>query len=115
MRRIKAKLRPCICGVIREQLATFKRLDVAMMNTNTQKKQGTSDVQNGPNYMAIDQYGNTYHNLGQYPRKALLERLNAKRASKMYVGDSIHVGYVISGLWLNLYEVRPFHEIAEGK
>lgn len=66
------------------------------------------------NYMALDQYGTTFHNLGPHPRKALLERLGTKRASKMYIGEGVHVGYVISGHWLNVYEVRPFHEIAEG-
>ncbi len=67
------------------------------------------------NYMAIDQHGQTFHNLGAYPRKALLERLSAKHCSKMYVGDGIHTGYVIAGLWLSVYEVRPMHEIANGK
>ena len=65
--------------------------------------------------MAIDQFGQTFHGLGQYPRKALMERLGAKHCSKMYIGDGVHIGYVIAGLWLNVYEVRPMHEIANGK
>ena len=62
--------------------------------------------------LAIDQYGNTFHDLGKYPRKALLERLGRTRAKKMYVdtvnGESRHVGYIISGLWLRLYSVSEW-------
>ena len=64
-------------------------------------------------YMAVDQYGHTYHGLKKFPRKELLERLNRKHASKMYrdnpiTHESKHVGYVIGGFWLSLYEVIPF-------
>lgn len=60
-------------------------------------------------FMAIDQYGTTYHNLGPYPRKALLERFYRKSAHKMYIEpDGAHIGYVIAGHWLTLYEVRPY-------
>jgi hypothetical protein len=62
------------------------------------------------NHMARDQYGNTYHNLGPNPRKALLERLGKKHAEKMYVdtkeGGSRHVGWVIGGFWLTVYKVE---------
>jgi hypothetical protein len=61
-------------------------------------------------YMAIDQYGNTYHNL-THPHKDLMERLGCKHANKMYVdrkGEAVHIGYVIGNLWLTVYEVRPF-------
>jgi len=62
-------------------------------------------------YMAKDQYGQTYHNL-QHPRKDLLERLGRKHAAKMYIENSKHevkhVGYVIAGLWLNVYTVSEF-------
>ena len=65
-------------------------------------------------YMAIDQYGQTYHGL-THPRKDLLERLGRSHADKMYVdtksGDIAHVGYVIGGLWLTLYTVAPFAKI----
>ena len=60
--------------------------------------------------MAIDQHGHTHHGLGPYPRKALLKKLGRKHASKMYRdkkdGSVVHVGYVIAGLWLELYEVK---------
>jgi len=36
-------------------------------------------------WMGIDQYGQTYHDLGKYPRKGLLEKLGGGKASKMYV------------------------------
>jgi hypothetical protein len=62
-------------------------------------------------YMAIDQYGCTYHGL-THPRKDLMERLGRKRAAKMYVdtkaGEARHCGYIIAGCWLRLYEVKSF-------
>lgn len=64
-------------------------------------------------YMAINQWGDTYHNL-EHPRKDLCEKLYSKHAEKMYVdgkdGNRYHVGYVISGEWLTLYEVKPFRK-----
>ena len=66
------------------------------------------------NTMAIDQYGQTHHNLGQHPRKALLERLGRKHADKMYVdkkdGSSVHIGWIIAGLWLSVYRVEPLEK-----
>ena len=63
-------------------------------------------------YMAIDQYNQTYHGL-RHPRKDLLERLGRSKASKMYIdrkdGSSVHVGYVIAGQWLTIYEVKPIN------
>jgi len=60
-------------------------------------------------YMAIDQYGNTFHSL-THPRKDLMVRLNRKHASKMYMdkndGSAVHVGYVIAGHWLTVYRVE---------
>jgi hypothetical protein len=62
--------------------------------------------------MGIDQYGKTYHNLGKYPRKALLERLGYTTAQKMYRdkrdGSTAHCGYVIGRMWIELYKVEPF-------
>ena len=64
------------------------------------------------NFMAIDQYGATYHNLGPYPRKALMDRLCRKHADKIYCdtkqGTVKHVGYIIGGLWLTLYRVERY-------
>ena len=61
------------------------------------------------NHMAIDQHGETFHNLGSYPRKELLNRLDRKKAEKMYIdqknGRSFHVGYIIAKHWLTIYEV----------
>ena len=60
-------------------------------------------------YMAIDQYGNTFHGL-EHPRKDLMERLCNKHCSKMYIdkkdGSSKHIGYVIGGHWLTIYKVE---------
>lgn len=67
-------------------------------------------------FMAIDQYGETYHDLKD-PRKDLCERLGSRSAKKMYVdtkdGKTYQVGYVISGHWLTIYEVRPWRKPAE--
>ena len=61
-------------------------------------------------FMGVDQWGNTYHNIGPHPRKALLERLGRKKASKMYMdktdGSYRHVGWVIAGQWISVYEVK---------
>ena len=68
------------------------------------------------NYMAVDQYGQTFHNLGKFPRKELLCRLGRKRAAKMYVdkknGNAAHIGWIIGGLWLTVYEVKPMERAA---
>ena len=52
--------------------------------------------------MGIDQWNNTYHDLGKYPRKALLMKLGTNKAKKIYVdkkdGTTAHVGYVDFGL-----------------
>jgi hypothetical protein len=61
-------------------------------------------------YMAIDQYGQTYHIGENPPRKWLLNYIGRKSCVKMYSDTKtgiVHVGYVISGLWLTLYEVTP--------
>lgn len=68
-------------------------------------------------FMAIDQYGNTHHGL-THPRKELLEIFGRKHASKTYRdldgGGSRHVGYVIGRLWLEVFEVLPWHASPEG-
>lgn len=67
-------------------------------------------------YIGVDQHGQTYW-LGCHPRKELLQRLCRSRAAKMYRDDTSpqgyhHVGYVIAGLWIELFEVRPLHQAA---
>lgn len=63
------------------------------------------------NYMAIDQYGHTHHNLGPHPRKGLLAKLGRKHAARIYQdtkdGSPVHVGWIIAGLWLSVFEVIP--------
>lgn len=62
--------------------------------------------------MGIDQYGQTYHGLKK-PRKDLLEQLGRTHANKMYrdiKGKSVHVGYIIGGLWIEIYQVKPWKE-----
>lgn len=66
-------------------------------------------------YIAIDQYGQTYHELN-HPRKDLLARLGCSQADKMYQdnkkGESFHVGYIIADLWLTVYEITPMQKVA---
>ncbi len=72
----------------------------------------------GVAFMAIDQYGRAYHGLAN-PRKDLCERLGKTHAEKMFCdtedGGARHIGYVIGGLWLRIYEVRPWHGDGDGK
>ena len=62
-------------------------------------------------YMARDQYGQSYHDLGKHPRSKLMQILGKSSASKMYCdkksGATVHVGWIIGGLWLTVYEVIP--------
>ena len=65
----------------------------------------------GKMYMGIDQYGTTYHGL-KNPRKDLMDELYCSHAKKMYIdkvdGSYKHIGYIIKGLWITLYEITPF-------
>jgi hypothetical protein len=69
------------------------------------------------NFIGRDQYNQTYHNLGAYPRKELLHRLGHTHADKMYVdkkdGSVVHIGYVIGGLWITLFCIKPFEKLQE--
>lgn len=66
-------------------------------------------------YMAIDQHGQTWHGL-ERPRRDLLKKLGRAHASKMYRdkkdGRTVHVGYIIAGLWLEVFEVKPWERAA---
>ena len=72
------------------------------------------------NYMARDQYHQWYHNLGPHPRKVLMERVGCRHAARMYHdkkdGRPMHVGWVIKGYWLSVYEVVPMEvEVGRGR
>jgi len=57
--------------------------------------------------IGIDQYGSTYRIRGQFPRKELLAEFNGTHADKMYVDTKSgvrHIGYIIHGCWITLYE-----------
>ena len=62
--------------------------------------------------MAIDQYGHTYHGLGKYPRTELLKKLGSSKAVPMYRdkldGSTVRVGWIICGLWLEVFRVEPY-------
>lgn len=61
--------------------------------------------------IGIDQYGQTYMNLGKSPRKELLKRLGYKKANRLYVdkkdGSTVAIGYVIGNIWITLHELKP--------
>lgn len=62
--------------------------------------------------MGIDQYGTKYTLKTDCPRKELIEKLGIKHVDKMYIdtkgGDTKHIGYIIGGLWITLYEVHEW-------
>lgn len=66
--------------------------------------------------LGIDQYGTTYRNLGEHPRKALAQRLgfSPKSARKVYQdkkdGRTVHVGYAIGHYWILLYKLEPIEK-----
>lgn len=58
--------------------------------------------------LAIDQYGQVYQIGDNPPRKWLLEYFGRKHANKMYIDSKSgtkHIGYIIDGLWLTIYNV----------
>lgn len=61
--------------------------------------------------MGLDQYGETYHDLGPTPRATLLKRLGRHNAERMYrdgADGSYHVGYIIAGRWIEIFDVKPW-------
>lgn len=60
--------------------------------------------------IAIDQYGHTYKLKSKHPRKELLELIGASKADKIYIGEGVHIGYVIKGLWLSVYKLQNAFE-----
>ena len=66
-------------------------------------------------FMAVDQYGQTYHIDGGHPRQWLLNYFCRKRAAKMYCdlenGGTRHTGYIIAGLWLKIYAVYQWGKL----
>ena len=69
-------------------------------------------------HVGVDQYGAVYW-LGAHPRKELAERLRCQHVQKMYrdnatAGQVAHVGYVIAGLWIEVFYVTPFCTNATG-
>ena len=63
--------------------------------------------------MAIGNDGSTIH-LGdtKFPRKELLEKTGYSKADKMFVddkdGNAKHIGYVIGGVWYQIYEIHEW-------
>jgi hypothetical protein len=64
--------------------------------------------------IAEDQFGDKWEIEGRHPRKELLALFGRKHADKIWRdrgGTHRHVGYKVAGLWLELFEVKPW----EGK
>lgn len=65
-------------------------------------------------HIAIDQHGHTYHIGNNPPRKELLKQLGRSRAEKMYrntnTGKTRHVGYIIDGLWLEVFVISTWNK-----
>lgn len=66
------------------------------------------------NSMAIDQWGNTMHDLGPDPKAGLLSKLGkGKRAKARPIhqdkkdGSTVVVGWVIDYSWWHVYWVEP--------
>lgn len=61
-------------------------------------------------YFGLDQHGQHYL-IRQHPRKELLQQLGRHHAAKMYrdvEGGARHCGYVIAGLWIDVFAAQPF-------
>lgn len=72
--------------------------------------------------LARDQYGRDILLEGKHPRKELLSKLGAKKASRIYedrakmgvddkgnlITETIHVGYIIRGRWFKLYHLTEW-------
>jgi hypothetical protein len=63
-------------------------------------------------YMGRDQWGNTFHIGNNPPRKWLCDHLCRQHVEKMFIdktdGTVAHIGYIIAGHWIRLYEVKAF-------
>lgn len=66
-------------------------------------------------YLGVDQYGDKYV-LHDHPRKELTEKLGSQHVAKMYVdfkdGHTEHVGYIVAGRWIQVYEVHHWGKSA---
>lgn len=64
-------------------------------------------------YLGIDQYGQHYK-IDKHPRKELLKAVGGTHVSKVFCdtreGKTRETGYVISGLWIDVYQVFPWKE-----
>ena len=63
-------------------------------------------------FIAQNQYGDTVF-IKRFPRKELLEHTGYASAQKMYLdttsGKSVHIGYVIGGMWWDVMKVAAWH------
>lgn len=62
---------------------------------------------NTPKWLIEDQYGNHQVICTVHPRKHLLAQYGRQHASKIYVNDGEHVGYIIAGHWFSVSRLFP--------
>jgi hypothetical protein len=70
-------------------------------------------------HVGVDQYGAVYR-LGAHPRRELSVKLGCRHVQKMYcdnakTGQAVHVGYVIAGLWIEVFQIIPLEAYATGR
>lgn len=70
-----------------------------------------SDTQR-PRMLALGNHREMIWLEGKHPRKELLEHFGVKSCRKIYRdnpdGSCSHVGYLVSGIWFNLYTVTAW-------
>lgn len=61
-------------------------------------------------YMARDQWGNTLHDIGPRPRKALMAHSGRRSARPIFVdtkdGRTVRIGWYCGGHWWTVYRVE---------
>jgi hypothetical protein len=60
-------------------------------------------------FVAFSQYGDTVW-IRRHPRKELCEHHGTRSARKIYVGDGFHTGYIVAGLWYDVFHVAPLFQ-----
>lgn len=62
-------------------------------------------------FVAMDERGQAYFIDSKYPRKWLLDYFGRQHADKMYIDTGRghkHIGYIIAGLWLTIYQISEW-------
>jgi hypothetical protein len=64
--------------------------------------------------MGIDQYGQTFHDLGDNPRQAILDIFGGCIAQKMFRdkkdGSVVQTGWIVRDHWVELFNVTSWEQ-----